>query len=111
MKARGTLEKSGSFYQDVYSISMDDLVDLWIESFHPFGTVLVFFDVGKHFKLLKDCGILCSQINAYDSKILTVDVAGVNEALAVMDNIKNAGISPIIYVYDNSKKILDNIEP
>ena len=84
MNKRGTLEKSGSFYQDVYSISMDDLVDVWIESFHPFGTVLVMFDVGQHFQLLKDCGILCSQMNAYDNKILTVDVAGVNEAFAVI---------------------------
>ena len=111
MKKRGTLETSGSFFQEVYSISMDDLVDVWIESFHPFGTVLVLFDVGNYFDLLKDCGILCSQMNAYDNKILTVSVDGVDQALAVMDNIKNAGITPIIYLYDNSKKILDNIEP
>ncbi len=111
MKKRGTLETSGSFFQEVYSISMDDLVDVWIESFHPFGTVLVLFDVGNYFDLLKDCGILCSQMNAYDNKILTVGVDGVDQALAVMDNIKNAGITPIIYLYDNSKKILDNIEP
>ena len=111
MKKRGTLEASGSFFQDVYSISMDDLVDLWVESFHPFGTVLVLFDVGNHFSLLKDCGILCSQMNAYDNKILTIGLEGVDQALAVMDNIKNAGITPIMYLYDDSKKILDNIEP
>ena len=50
-------------------------------------------------------------MNAYDNKILTISVEGVDQALAVMDNIKNAGITPIIYLYDNSKKILDNIEP
>ena len=90
---------------------MDDLVDIWIESFHPFGTVLVLFDVDNYFQLLKDCGILCSQVNAYDNKILTIGVEGVDRALAVMDNINNAGISPIMYLYDNSKKILDNVEP
>ncbi len=111
MKKRGTQETSGSFYQDVYSVSMDDLVDIWIESFHPFGTVLVLFDVGNYFELLKDCGILCSKMNAYENKILTVSLAGVDEALGVMDKVKNAGISPIMYLYDNSKKILDNIEP
>ena len=41
MRRKGTLETSGSFYQEVYSISMDDLTDIWIETFHPFGTVLV----------------------------------------------------------------------
>jgi len=28
-----------------------------------------------------------------------------------MDKIENSGISPIMYLYDNAKKILDNIEP
>ena len=111
MKKRGKLEPSGIFYQEVHSVSTDDLVDIWIECFHPFGTVLVLFDVGRHFKLLQDCGILCSQTNAYDNKILTITLPGVEEALKVMDNIKNAGVQPIMYVYDNSKKILDNIEP
>lgn len=111
MKKRGKLEKSGSFYQDVYSISMEDLVDLWIESFHPFGAVLVIFDCGNHFKLLRDCGILCADINSYNNKILTVDVSGVDDALKVLDNIEAAGYSPIVYIYDNGKKILDNIEP
>ena len=111
MKKRGKLETSGSFYQEVYSVSMDDLLDVWIETFHPYGTVLVLFDVGNYFKTLQDCGILCSQINAYNNKILTISLPGVDTALEVMDVIKNAGISPIMYLYDNRKLILDNIEP
>jgi hypothetical protein len=104
-------EKSGKFYQQVYSVSSQDLIDIWVESFHPFGTVLIICDAGNHFKLLKDCGVLCSQINAYESKILTVELLGVNEALKVMDNINLAGYHPVMYVYDNAKQILDNIEP
>ena len=104
-------EESGSFYQQVYSVSLEDMIDVWIETFHPFGTVLVICDAGNHFQLLQDCGILCSQLNAYSNKILTVEVLGVDEALKVMDNIKNAGISPIVYLYDNAKLVLDNIEP
>ncbi len=111
MTKKRKLEPSGIFYQEVYSVSTDDLVDIWIESFHPFGTVLVLFDVGRHFNLLQDCGILCSQMNAYNNKILTITVPGLKEAMQVMDNIKEAGIQPIIYLYDDSKKILDNIEP
>ena len=104
-------ENSGSFYQEVYSVSMDDLVDVWIESFHPYGTIVVLFDAGNYFNLLKDCGILCSQMNAYDNKVLTIGVQGVDQALKVMDNVARAGISPIMYVYDGGRKILDNIEP
>ena len=84
-------EESGSFYQQVYSVSMDDMIDVWIESFHPNGTVLVLCDVGNYFRLLQDCGILCSQINAYNNKLLTIELLGVDEALKVMDNIRDAG--------------------
>lgn len=111
MSKKGLLEQSGSFFQEVYSVSMDDLVDIWIESFHPYGTVLVLFDVGNHFKTLKDCGIICSQINSYNNKILTISVPGINDAIKIMDNISKAGISPITYLYDNAKLILDNVEP
>ena len=111
MKRKGKLETSDSFYQQVYSVSMDDMVDVWIEFFHPHGTTLVLFDVGNYFKELQDCGVLCSSTNAYSNKILTIDVPGIEEAMQVMDTIKSAGLYPIIYVYDNGKKILDNIEP
>ena len=106
-----TKEESGSFYQQVYSVSTEDLIDVWIDTFHPHGTVLVICDAGNYFRLLQDCGILCSSLNAYNNKILTVDLLGVDEALKVVDNIHNAGYHPIMYVYDNGKMILDNIEP
>ena len=111
MNSRGNLENTNNFYQEVYSVSTDDLVDVWVESFHPYGTVLVVFDVGKHFRTLQDCGILCSQLNAYNNKILTIVLPGVDAALETMDVIKSTGISPIMYLYDNGKMILDNIEP
>lgn len=110
MKSKGKLENIRNFYQEVYSVSMNDLVDVWIESFHPYGTVLVLFDVGRYFRTLQDCGILCSQLNAYDNKILTISLSGVDEGLKTMDTIKSSGISPIMYLYDDAKLILDNIE-
>ena len=105
------LEESGTFYQNVYSVSLEDMMDVWVETFHPFGTVLVICDAGSHFKLLKDCGILCAEVNAYNNKILTVELAGVDEAFKVMDNIHSSGYHPIMYVYDSGKMVLDNIEP
>lgn len=104
-------QESGAFYQQVYSVSMEDMIDVWIETFHPLGTVLVICDAGNYFQLLQDCGILCSQLNAYNNKFLTVELFGVDEALKVMDNIHVSGYYPVIYLYDNGKQILDNIEP
>ena len=106
-----TKETTTSFYQQVYSVSFEDMIDVWVESFHPFGTVLVICDAGNYFKLLQDCGILCSKMNSYNNKILTVEVLGVDQALGVMDKIKSMGYHPIMYLYDNAKLVLDNIEP
>lgn len=106
-----TEEKTGTFYQSVHSITLLDLLDIWIETFHPFGAVLVICDAGNHFRALQDCGILCSQINAYENKVLTVELFGVDEAFKVMDNICKSGYHPIMYLYDNGKMILDNVEP
>jgi len=80
-------------------------------TFHPLGSVLVICDAGNYFQLLQDCGILCSQLNAYNNKFLTVELFGVDEALKVMDNIHSSGYYPVMYLYDNGKQILDNIEP
>tara|TARA_B100000123_G_C25358840_1_gene266159 strand:+ start:188 stop:511 length:324 start_codon:yes stop_codon:yes gene_type:complete len=104
-------QESGAFYQQVYSVSMEDMIDVWIETFHPLGSVLVICDAGNYFQLLQDCGILCSQLNAYNNKFLTVELFGVDEALKVMDNIHSSGYYPVMYLYDNGKQILDNIEP
>ena len=104
-------EESAQFYQQGYSISFEDMIDLWIETFHPYGTVLVICDAGNHFELLQECGILCSQLNAYSNKILTVDLLGVDEAFKVMDKVESMGYHPIMYLYDNGKQILDNVEP
>lgn len=104
-------EEAGTFYQQVYSVSLEDMIDIWIESFHPYGTVLVICDAGNYFKLLQDCGILCSKMNSYDNKFLTVELLGVDEALKVMDKLHSSGYFPVIYLYDNAKQILDNIEP
>ena len=94
-------EETKTFYQQVYSISLEDMIDVWVESFHPLGTVLVICDAGNYFPLLQDCGILCSQLNGYNNKFLTVELLGVDEA-------KNIDIMP---VHKNGKMILDNIEP
>ncbi len=104
-------QESGAFYQQVYSVSMEDMIDVWIETFHPLGSVLAICDAGNYFQLLQDCGILCSQLNAYNNKFLTVELFGVDEALKVMDNIHSSGYYPVMYLYDNGKQILDNIEP
>ena len=105
------LEKSKHFYQQVYSLSMEDMMDVWIETFHPFGVVLVIWDAGNHFKTLQDCGVLVSQINGWNSKVLTVELANLQDAFDLLDQIESSGYKPVMHIYDTGKLVLDNIEP
>ena len=98
------------FYQETYSVSMFDMMDVWIETFHPFGTVLVIWDVAKYFEVLRDCGILVNPLDAYNSKVVTVVLPGVLEAYEVIDNVEKNNLFPIMQVYHDAKLLSDNIE-
>ena len=99
------------FYQFSYSLSMDDLMEVWISSFHPVGTVLVIWDAAKYFELLQKCGILVKITEAYNSKVVTVELPGVLEAYELMDSIEEEIHNPIMQVYHDGKLLSDNIEP
>ena len=99
------------FYQSVYSVSMDDMMEIWIETFHPFATVLVIWDVRTHFETLQELGILIKPVEAYDSKAVTVELPGIMEAYEVLDNIEKAGIVPVMQVYQRGNLVSDNVEP
>jgi len=90
---------------------MEDLMDVWIETFHPFGVVLVIWDAGNHFKTLQDCGVLVKQINGWNSKVLTVELAKIQDAFELLDQIESSGYKPVMHIYDTGKLVLDNIEP
>ena len=90
---------------------MEDMMDIWIETFHPFGVVLVIWDAGNHFKVLQECGVLVSKMNAWNSKVLTVELSKLQDAFELMDNIESSGYRPVMHIYDTGKLVLDNIEP
>ncbi len=99
------------FYQNTYAISGDDLVGVWIDTFHPFGNVLVIWDAKNHFELLRKCGILVKEIEAYNNKIITIEVPSVLEAYELMDSIAEEGYCPFMQVYSNGKLLSDNVCP
>tara|TARA_B100000085_G_scaffold235775_1_gene224162 strand:- start:13506 stop:13814 length:309 start_codon:yes stop_codon:yes gene_type:complete len=100
-----------SFYQFSHSVSMDDLMEVWIETFHPIGAVLVIWDAAHHFDILQKCGVLVKSIEAYNNKAVTVELPGVMEAYELMDSIEEEGYGPIMQVYHDGKLLSDNIEP
>ena len=100
-----------NFYQNTYPVSMDDLMQVWIETFHPFGVVLVMWDVKTHFELLNKCGILVKEIEAYNNKVVTVELPSVLDAYKLMDSIQEEGYHPFMQVYDKGKLLSDNLGP
>lgn len=99
------------FYQNTYAVSRDDLMTIWLETFHPFSVVVVIWDSARHFDLLKKCGILVKEIEAYNNKVVTVVVPGVLEAYELIDNIEKEGYCPFMQVYDSGKLLSDNVGP
>jgi hypothetical protein len=97
------------FCHNVYSISFKDMMDLWIESFHPFGTVLIIWDAGNHHDILKECGLLVDDTELYNSKALTIELPGTMEAFQVMDTLTADGLTAYMQVYKSGKLISDNI--
>lgn len=100
-----------NFYQNTYSVSMDDLMQVWIETFHPFGTVLVIWDAARYFELLNYCGILVNALEAYNNKVITVEMPGVLESYKLMDSIQEEGAYPYMQVYSEGKLLSDNMAP
>ena len=100
-----------NFYQNTYPVSMDDLMQVWIETFHPFGVVLVMWDVKTHFELLNKCGILVKEKEAYNNKVVTVELPSVLDAYKLMDSIQEEGYHPFMQVYDKGKLLSDNLGP
>jgi len=97
------------FLQNAYSVSMDDMMELWIETFHPFGSILVIWDVQTHFELLRELGILTNALEAYKSKAVTVEFSSILDAYKTLDLIEASEISPIMQVYSSGKLVSDNI--
>ena len=104
-------EESKQFYQQVYSLSMEDMMDVWIETFHPFGVVLVIWDASNHFETLRECGVLVNKMNSWNNKVLTVELGRLQYAFELMDQIEASGYRPVMNIYDTGKLVLDNIEP
>jgi len=87
------------------------MMDVWIETFHPFGVVLVIWDASNHFETLRECGVLVNKMNSWNNKVLTVELGRLQYAFELMDQIEASGYKPVMNIYDTGKLVLDNIEP
>ena len=93
-----------------YTVSYQDLVDIWVESLHPEDSVVVIWDARTHYDKLKKIGFLLAEDRLYDNKILTVQVESVLDAFAIADLISSLDHPPYVQIYSSGKLLGDNIE-
>ena len=86
-------------------------MDIWVESFHPFSSVLVIWDARTHLEKLKEVDLIIDASECYDNKALTIELSNPLEAYELMDKIEKLGEPPVMGVYDKGAKLSDNIEP
>jgi hypothetical protein len=98
-------------YTRNYSVSLKDMVDIWVETFHPGSTVLVIWDIRNHLDTLKQNGLVIDEVEYFDNKVMIVGLSGVLEAYALLDKIGACEHPPVMGVYHNSSILSDNIEP
>ena len=92
-----------------YTVSIQDMLEIWIESFHHKDHLLVVWDARKHYQLLVELGLNLSLAKLYDNKILTVQFGSLDSVLKLFGQFpKIAG--PFVQVYSFGKLIKDNIE-
>ena len=102
--------KKRTLSPSIYSVSYNDLVDLWVETMHPTEHVLVLWDEKNHLEILKNSGFLLDEGVFYNNKILTIVLDDVRDCFYVMDVLDSYESSPYMQVYTQGRLLTDNLE-
>lgn len=102
--------KKRTLSPSIYSVSYNDLVDLWVETMHPTEHVLVLWDAKNHLEILKNSGFLLDEGVFYNNKILTIVLDDVRDCFYVMDVLDSYESSPYMQVYTQGRLLTDNLE-
>ncbi|HAI38993.1 MAG TPA: hypothetical protein DCM40_13160 [Maribacter sp.] len=92
----------------VYSVSLEDMMDIWIESFHTTECVLVIWDVKNHYDVLEECGVLLNKTVTYNGKAATIVFESILSAFDMQDKITMSGSTAYMQIYDKGKLVTDN---
>ena len=94
----------------IYSVSFEDLVDIWIETMHPTDSILVLWDAKNHLEILKKSGFLLDEGAFYNNKILTIVLEDIRDCFYVMDVLSAYNEHPYVQIYSEGKLLTDNLE-
>lgn len=93
----------------IYTVSFDELIEIWIDALHPLDHVVIIWDAVNHYDYLKSKGINLNQAKLYNNKILTIIVDSCEIGLEVLDMFSK-DTDPFLQLYSHGKLITDNID-
>ena len=93
----------------MYSINLQELIEIWIETMHPTDHVAVVWDALKHLELLQERGIGVDEVEIYDNKILTISTFSLDDALIILKALPIEQ-GPYVQVFSLGRLITDNID-
>ena len=94
----------------IYTVSFQDLIDVWIETLHPENNVVIVWDAKNHLDILKKSGFIIDEVKIYNNKILTIVVEDIRDTFYIMDIISSYKSHPFVQIYRKGTLLTDNIE-
>ena len=94
----------------VDTVSVDDLLELWVEEFYDDRHLIVIHNPLAHSESLKKLKIPNNYKELYKSKLLTLSFKRVDHALLVYKLLLKSNNPPYCQLYCNGKYLTDSIE-
>jgi len=92
-----------------YSVSIQDLLTVWVKSYHFDTHVIAVWDATKHYDLLKKYGFTLKKTETFNNKVLLIQYDDIDDAMELICDISHIN-GPYVQVYSSGKLITDNIE-
>ena len=70
-----------------YAVSYRDMVEFWIEHFHPEDNLVIIYDPLTHINLLREAKIEIDEQNMFSSKVLMLIYYDIIDVLRVVDDL------------------------
>ena len=91
-----------------YLTSWEEMVETWIEVFHPEDHVLVVFDPMNHKQTLSNLGFNFDELRLFNSKIGVLQLSDIDDGLWLVKNLTKDG--PYVQLWSLNNYISDNID-
>ena len=92
-----------------YSVSIQDLLNIWIKTYHPDSHVVAIWDASEHHILLKKFGVNLDKSKIFNNKVLLIQYDDIDDGMELVYDISHID-GPYVQVYSSGKMITDNID-